>query len=253
MTEEITSKDNKHFKELKRIIRDGDCLVIEGKKLFDEAIKSAVKIKKVFTDKKNAFLLSDKNYEVFYMENNLLSSCFTTSSKPNSEDLILALADIPHWKTEDLFAKKKDLIFLEEIQDPGNLGMIFRSALAFNAGGIFLSSCSVNPFNTKVVRSSTGAVFKLPCVVLNDLGNFKRLAKEYDYKIVAATTNSQMDSSDINQNDVNVFLFGNEGHGLSKEVLKLAEKIVKIPHTNKVESLNLGVAVSIVLWERYKK
>jgi len=112
-------------------------------------------------------LPKNKNHELIYIKNELLAELFTTENKPTKNDLIVAVAEKPEYELNDVFKTNKSIIFLENIQDPGNLGTIIRSALAFSIEGIILSKNSVNPFNTKVIRSSAGAVFKLPVVSLN--------------------------------------------------------------------------------------
>lgn len=254
MNLEITSKNNPHYKELKKLIKENtNYIFIEGKKLFEEALKSKIEIKKVFIDKGNKSFLSKplvdlEKPELFFLNNDLLASLFTTSTKPTREDLIIALAKKPKWDLSNLFKTKKNLIFLERIQDPGNLGTIIRSALAFNAGGIILSKGSVNPFNTKVIRASAGAVFKLPVVMIDNLKELTELAKKEKYKIIAMSPQGNL-CSKVTLPLQTVFLFGNEGSGLSKELLSTAHEVITIPHSKKVESLNLATAVSIVLWE----
>ena len=253
---EIESKQNSEYKELKKIIKSkSSYILIEGKKLFLEAVNSSLKIEKIYLDKENQKLFSkllprDKNCEIVFLKNSLLSSLFTTDNKPTSSDLIIALAKRPKWQLKDLFLNKKNIIFLENIQDPGNLGTIIRSALAFNASGIILSSSSVDPFNTKVIRSSAGAVFKVP-VVSSDLVDFYDYAKNNNYKLIATSSRAGKNISDLKLEKPYVFSFGNEGRGLSKDLLNKADEVVGIPHSRNIESLNLGVSVSIVLWEAY--
>ena len=254
MSLEIKSKENPVYKELKKISREKNAYVlIEGKKLFFEAKNSSLKIEKVFIDDKNkqlfSNLLSDNDIEVIYMDNNLIASVFTTDSEPEAEDLIVALAKRPSGHINELFKTKKNIVLLENIQDPGNLGAIIRSSLAFNTGGIILFGNSVDPFNTKVVRASAGAVFHLPVVRVENIDQIKEITKKENYKIIATAAKAKKTILEVNKNLPNVFLFGNEGSGLSKQLQDLSDEVVAIPHSAKVESLNLGVAVSIVLWE----
>ena len=261
MDTEITSKENLLYKELKKasLGKNSDYLFIEGKKLFLEAVNSSIQIKKVFTCKKNKdftskFLLHKNDSELILCKDSLLASAFTTENKPtSSDDLIIALAKKSDWQLIDLFSSNKNLVFLERIQDPGNLGAVIRSSLAFGAGGIVLTKGSVDPFNTKVIRASAGGVFKLPVIYVQEAKIIKKLAKEKKYLIVAASNKNPSKSlNKMDLNERNVFLFGNEGSGLSKGLLYMADETINIPHVKEVESLNLGIAVSIVLWEQYK-
>lgn len=218
-----------------------------------EAANSSLKVEKIFIDKKNHYrfseLFSKCSSKIVFIKNDLLASIYTTDSNPTGDDLLIAIAKKPNWQIKNLFKTKKHLVFLEKIQDPGNLGTIIRSALAFNAGGVVLSKQSVAPFNTKVVRSSAGAVFNMPVVSVEDFKDFLHHARDNSYKIISTSAKANKKLNDLNFNLPYVFLFGNEGVGLSKELLNISDETITIPVSNKVESLNLGIAVSIVLWE----
>lgn len=255
MNLEIISKENKQYKELKKLINQkSDFVFIEGLKLFLEAKKSPLKIETIFIDKKNRELLpAEIAEEIVLLDNELISSLFTTDSKPGKEDLVIALAKKPKYNLSDLFKTKKDLIFLERAQDPGNLGMIIRSALAFNSGGVILSKDSVNPFNTKAIRASAGAVFSLPVEYADDFNDIKTLAKDYNYKLISTLKSSGKNIRDLDKNMQKVFLLGNEGSGLSESLIDQSDETITIPQSDKVESLNLGVSASILLWESFRK
>ena len=254
---EISSKNNSKLKELKRLIKErNDYLLIEGMKLFVEAVKSKIQIEKIYIDKNNIDSLSRvypgyKSCEIVFVSNELLSESYTTESMPGRENLILALAKKPKWEITSLFKLKKNIIFLENPQDPGNLGMILRSALAFNAGGVCLSEHSVDVFNTKVIRASAGAVFRMPVFITDNINSFYKQAKEYGYKIIATQVNAKKSLEKLKLDSPLIFLFGNEGSGLSIKMVNLSDEIIKIPHSDKVESLNLGVSVSLILWELF--
>ncbi len=255
---EISSRENPHYKELKKSIRENnDFIYIEGKKLLDEALKSSLKLEKIFIDKSNKsffekLLPKEKETEIILIKNELLSELFTTDSKPDSSDLVIGRAKKTEYKLTDLFDLKKDLIFLEEIQDPGNLGTIIRSALAFECSGVILSKGSADPFSTKVIRSSAGAVFKLPIICSQQLKNIYALAMKNKYRFIATLIDKGNEITKLNSLQPSVIAFGNEGRGLSDEIIDIASDIIKLPHSKEVESLNIGVAVSIVLWERYR-
>lgn len=257
MQTEISSKINSKLKELKKIIKErNDYLLIEGMKLFTEAVKSKIQIETIYVDKKNINLLSKiypqcQKSEIIFVNNALLSANYTTESKPEGGNLILAIAKRPKWEIESFFKSKKNIIFLERIQDPGNLGMILRSSLAFSAGGICLSEYSVDPFNTKVIRASAGAVFNIPVLEIDDFDSFCKQVKKYGYKIIGTQTGVKKTLNELKLDSPVVFLFGNEGSGLSKKMIDVSDEVIKIPHSAKVESLNLGVSVSLVLWELY--
>lgn len=254
---EITSRQNLIYKELKRISKGDDKYIfIEGAKLLEEALTSPIKIRNIYLDKQNKSLLGkppckNGSQKLRFIKNELISSLYTTDTKPTKEDLLITIAERPRCIVNDLLSTGKNLILLEGIQDPGNLGTILRSALAFNAGGVILTKGSVDPFNTKVIRSSTGAAFKLPVIIIDGFNSVKKLVKENNYAVIATSSRANKTLSNLENKEPYLFLFGNEGSGLSKTFLNEADEIIKIPHTEMVESLNLGIAVSILLWQVY--
>lgn len=255
---EITTKGNPVYKELKDISkRKSSYILIEGKKLFQEVIRSPLKVEKVYIDKQNEAYFSNllskcHNHELVFMKNDLISSVFTTDNEPTSNDLILALAKKPSWQLKDILETKKNLILLEKIQDPGNLGTIIRSALAFDLGGIILTSGSVEPFNTKVIRASAGAVCSVPVITVTKSGEVINNLRKEGYKIIATSPKATKKLGNFKYQSPSIFLFGNEGRGLSTDLLNYADQTITIPQTNKVESLNLATSVSLLLWELYK-
>jgi TrmH family RNA methyltransferase len=134
------------------------------------------------------------------------------------------------------------------VQDPGNLGTILRSAEAFGAGGVLLGEGTVSPFNSKVIRASAGSVFRLPIAKakLNDVLDQLR-AKEI--RLIATSSHKSKPLPEANLSSHLAIFIGSEGAGLSRELLSRMDEVVEIPHSPNVESLNAGVAASIVLYE----
>src|SRR3989338_1253715 len=254
---EITSRENPEYKELKSISKSSNGLIfIEGKKLFKEANKSNLTIEKIFIGSSNKALLKNYNCgnsKITFMNNELISSLFTTKHKPDNDDLIIALARKPEYSFTDVMQLKKNVLFLEDIQDPGNLGTIIRSSLAFDAGAVVLSENSVDCFNTKVIRGSAGAVFRMPVLFAEDSQEFLLSTKKHGYKVIAAVTGAVLGINDIDYKIPMVFLFGNEGRGLSDEILSFSDKNISIPVSNNLESLNLASSVNVILLELFRQ
>ena len=139
----------------------------------------------------------------------------------------------------------KRVIYLDEVQDPGNLGTILRSAAWFGNTEIWLSEGSVDPFNAKVIRSSMGAIFHVP-IKLNV--SHKKLISSFDRLACLDLNGELLQEKSFIENEC--FVFGNEGRGLSKE-LKSSEKIraYTIQGNTNIESLNLASSVTIALYE----
>jgi len=141
-------------------------------------------------------------------------------------------------------------ILLDNIQDPGNVGTIIRSACAFGIDSVMLTDDSADIYNPKSVRASMGAIFKLPIVKkTNDEINELRKA---GVKFIG--TSNSIRAVDVRHEDFNntVIILGNEGRGISYNFLALCDKVVKIPLSPECESLNVAIAASIIMWEASK-
>jgi RNA methyltransferase, TrmH family len=151
---------------------------------------------------------------------------------------------------ELLAGAPKLLTILEEVRDPGNAGTIIRAADAAGADGVILTGHSVDVFNPKVVRSTTGSIFHLPIVQGLSLQTALDAVRAAGVRVLAADIKGD-DLPNIRAELVHptAWLLGNEAHGLSDESLRLADRIVKVPIYGHAESLNLATAASVCLYE----
>ena len=143
-----------------------------------------------------------------------------------------------------------NVIILDDIQDPGNLGTIIRSAVAFNIDTIILSNNSVDLYNTKTIRASEGMIFKVN-IIRTDLEIIINKLKD-TYDIITTDVVTGIELSDLEVNAPYAIIMGNEGNGVSSDISKLANKRVNIKMNKSCESLNVGVATSIILYELNK-
>jgi TrmH family RNA methyltransferase len=140
------------------------------------------------------------------------------------------------------------LVITAALQDPGNLGTIARSAEAFGATGLLLGEGTVSPWNWKAVRASAGSLFRLPSAK----AELARLLPELKSRGVRVLSTSSHKGTAVSETDLRgpvAFVVGSEGAGVSKHVLAGADELVAIPQSSKVESLNAGIAASILLYE----
>lgn len=142
-----------------------------------------------------------------------------------------------------------NVLILDGIQDPGNLGTIIRSAVAFNINTIILSDTSVDLYNSKVVRSTEGMLFNIN-ILRRNLSEFIPILKNMGYKIIGTDVNEGVDIRNMSKEDVAIVI-GNEGNGMSDDVRNLCDIFINIPMNSSCESLNAGVAASIVMYEVY--
>ena len=142
-------------------------------------------------------------------------------------------------------------LVLDGVQDPGNLGTVWRTADALGASGLLLTGSCADPFSPKAVRSTMGACFRLP-VWRGSCGEVARLLRSSGIPLYA--TALREDTEDVRLADLSrcAVVIGSEGRGISEEMLSLCEKTLKIPMEDKCESLNAAVAAAVVLWEGYR-
>ena len=140
-----------------------------------------------------------------------------------------------------------NIIILDGIQDPGNLGTIIRSCIAFNFTTIILGDNSVDLYNPKVVRATEGMIFHIN-VLRRNLGEFIPTLKNLGYKIVGTDVLNGVDIKNLKHDDIALVL-GSEGQGMSKSVRELCDEFVYINMNESCESLNVGVAASILMYE----
>lgn len=253
----IEGRHNSQVKELRQafargeLTSDGYC-AIEGFRILEEGIRSGLRFRTVFFSESAAAraekLLSQLGAQV---ETLLLPDKLFAGAVPS--DAPQGVAALARWKefsVKDVVAKSKagPLLAIAGVQDPGNLGTILRSAEAFGAGGVLLGEGTVSPFNPKVVRASAGSVFRLP-VARTKLADAISLMKEQGLRTVATASHQGKPLDQARLSGPLAIFVGSEGAGLSRDLIKEMDEVVAIPQAPQVESLNVGVATSIVLYE----
>ena len=233
----IKSSDNKKYKSLKKLLTKKErektkTFLIEGKNIIEEA-KKHNKILTYITDDLNK--IEDN---IFYVDKKLKESL--SSLKNSNEDIALV-------KYLDIKEVSSDTILLiDDVRDPSNLGTILRTALAFNIKDVVLSLNTVDLYNPKVLRASEGAIFSLN-ILREDLIGF--ISKHKDYKVLSTSLKAN-DLKGLKTNK-KMIVIGNEGKGVSEEILKISDDYLKIPIKN-IDSLNVAIATSIILFENSK-
>jgi RNA methyltransferase, TrmH family len=253
----VEGRHNALVKELRaafahgELTPDGYC-AIEGMRILEEAIRSGLKFKAVF------FRTSAKNRAerllpqlAAHVETLLLPDKLFASAVPSETPQgVAALVRCKPFRLEDVLAKAQagPLLAIAGVQDPGNLGTILRSAKAFGAGGVLLGEGTVSPFNSKVIRASAGSVFRLPIVQTKLQGMLEQM-RELGLRLIATSSHKGTPLDQAKLTGPLAIFIGSEGAGLPRELLSEMSEAIAIPHSPTVESLNAGVAASIVLYE----
>ena len=147
---------------------------------------------------------------------------------------------------------KPALIFLDGVQDPGNMGTIIRTCDAFNLDGIIIGPGSVDPYNPKVVRATMGSIFRVPLYISNDSLETIADLSQGGLNIFSTSLEGSIPSYDIDYKEGFVLVIGNESNGVQDPIIKKSDKLIKIPMPGFAESLNAGVAASIIMYEAMK-
>jgi TrmH family RNA methyltransferase len=141
------------------------------------------------------------------------------------------------------------IVFCHEIQDPGNLGTIIRTADAAGASGLILSKGTVDLYNSKTIRATMGSLFHLPVIEAADVHETLSFLKKKNIKTVATSLSASKNYFAVDYKGGVAIVVGNEGAGLSTEIIKLCDENVKIPMPGRAESLNVAVSTALILYE----
>ena len=255
---DITSPANSLLKWARRVrdAREPGLIFIEGVRLASECFKSSLKLH-------SAFYLAGKKSELVEVLRELeqrkcplnetgLSAFNAISDTVNSQGLIV-IAYEPHRRLEDVLTAldraQPLLIALDHIQDPGNVGVIIRSAEAAGASGAIVLPGTSNPFSPKALRSSMGSAFRFPLTDTIDAGAAINAARSRQLTLVAADARATRAYTDYDWSRPTLIFFGNEGSGVGLEILDACEITVRIPISPSVESLNVSAAAAVMLFE----
>ncbi|MET3682597.1 TrmH family RNA methyltransferase [Alkalibacillus flavidus] len=243
----IESKQNERVKQWKKLHkrknRDADgYLLVEGWHLVEEVFHSNWSIKELIVKEATTLPKEYDDIKQFYVTD----AVFRELSQTETNQGIIAVAEKPNYQVDAQTTQK--VLCLDGIQDPGNLGTIMRSALAFQIDLIVLGTGTVDPFNDKVIRATQGAIFQVP-FVQGDLTDWLTELKKNDIPIWATALDERAQPlPHVSARDQYAIIVGNEGSGVSKTVIDQADETLYIPIAEQSESLNVGVAASIVLY-----
>lgn len=251
----VTSRQNSLVKDLRQAFQrseltsDGYC-ALEGQHLAEEAIRSGLRFKAVFFSDEAGSRIEKLLPQISSQAEALIlpDDVFRSAVNTETPQGIAALVKWPETKAEQVFSRENPLLVgAVGLQDPGNLGTVIRSAEAFGAAGMLLGEKTVSEFNSKAIRASAGSAFRVPLIhvdlaVVEDLrGRGVRLLATSSHK------GTPIDEADLTGGVA--LMIGNEGAGLPRDYMARVDETVRIPQSDRVESLNAGIAASIILYE----
>jgi len=233
----------------------------------NDFIKDTSKLKeKKYRDKLNRFLIEGEHLVKEAIKNGVVKTIIVLdefSFETDLEKIVVTkevmkkLSDNPSVPRIMAIVEKKEctrvgnkVIILDRLQDPGNLGTIIRSAVAFDFDTLILSDDTVDLYNPKVIRSTQGMLFHIN-IIRRDLDSFVDIIKDSNIPLYVTQVEDGDDIRNLKNNEKNCFalVMGNEGNGVRNSIVSKADRYIYININNKVESLNVGVATSILLYE----
>ena len=259
----ITSTANAQVRELIRLMKKGRArdeaglFLVEGPRMAGELTEDPSwrnRIDKIYLSEsygakhpEEARLLREK-----FRTEILSDPVFAHVSDTKTPQGILAAVKRKEYGMKDIVGgdpEKALVVVLDQLQDPGNLGTIFRTAEAAGATGLLLSSDCVDIYNPKVIRSTMGAVFRMPFLYVDDLPGAIGELKERGIRVFAAHLKGENAYDEEDYTGGTAFLIGNEGNGLRDEAASCADRLIRIPMQGKAESLNAAVAAAVLMFE----
>lgn len=260
--EVIKSKDNKTVKYISKLIsntkyrREEGRFVVEGVRLCEETLKSDISIEILLVslsalDKysgiiQNLIAISNK---VICVDDRIFSGLSDTKTP---QGVLCVVKTLDKQAYFDTINKNGIILALDNIQDPSNLGTILRSADALGVDGVVLSHNCCDIYSPKVVRGSMGAIFRIPFIITDNLSMYIRDFNKFGTSYACVLDDTAVTINNTKFLRPSLSVIGNEGNGVSKEVIDACMKKLYIPMHNNAESLNAAVAASIIMWEMVK-
>ena len=222
--------------------------VAEGRKMFAEAprdwISRVYVTESLSEDEELMEHVRELPYEI------VADGVFRQMSDTLTPQGILTVLKTPSYTLEDIFRKEHPFVMvLEDLQDPGNAGTIFRTGEGAGVDGILLTKTCVDVTNPKVIRSTMGSVYRMPFLYVEDVVSLKESFCEKNIRTYAAHLKGKNFYDGEDYRGGTAFLIGNEGNGLSEEAASAADCLIKIPMCGRVESLNAAMAAGILMYE----
>lgn len=250
----ITSTSNPQVKRLLQLQKkskarnEENVFIVEGLRMFvevpEERVEKVYISESLYNKKKQELKLDRFPLEI------LSDSVFGHVSDTKTPQGILCVVKQEKYNIDQLLEiENPHFMVLDNLQDPGNLGTIVRTAEGAGVDAVFLSKESVDIYNPKTIRSTMGSIYRMPVLYVDDLLELLEIFKQKDIKSYAAHLEGKQSYDKEDYRCGTAILIGNEGNGLRNEVAECADIWVQIPMQGKVESLNAAIAASVLMFE----
>lgn len=223
--------------------------LIEGKHLVEEALKTNLVETVLSTD--SNYLNNIKNVDKYLVSEAIIKKISNTKNPQNVVAVVKMFDNSINILKEELTNKTSSLVMFDDINDPGNLGTLIRTAAALGYNGIVLSNSSVDIYNDKTIRASQGSIFKIK-IVYTDINSYINTLKENNYTLIGTSLKDAIPLESLKKTNKFVLCLGNEARGISNNILNKMDTSIKLTMHNDVESLNVMIAGSIIMYELKK-
>ena len=255
----ITSASNQQIKHIVQLQKKAKLrselgqFVIEGIKMYGEIPKDCIVstyVSETFYNEKikNNYIGVEK-YEI------VSDKIFGEISETVTPQGIIAIVRQPKYDFDDIINKDDaTLLFLDNLRDPGNLGTIIRTAEGAGIDGVVLSKESVDIYNPKVIRSTMGAIYRVPFIYEDNFAT--KLREKYKvngFELYAAHLEGASEYTKVEYPRKTGIIIGNEANGVSKEVVDVVDCMIRIPMEGQVESLNAAISAALIIYEVYRQ
>lgn len=232
---------------------------VEGVRMVEEALEAGVRFYELFynswlfrTDRGRALYetLTGKGHTPILVSDQVLSAITDTESPQG----IVAVVEIPLYDPDEMFRAEIPLVVVVDgLQDPGNLGTIIRTAVGAGVSGVVMTHGSVDVYSPKTLRSTMGAVFRMPLVRIQHLRGIKPWLGSHGIRLVAGHPRAATPYFECDFRLPTAIVLGNEDSGLTGEIINLVDELVTIPILGPVESLNVAVAAGVLIYEAVRQ
>lgn len=259
---EITSQDNKIYKHAlslkKKKYRDeASEYLIEGPNLISEAMKCGAELKTIFISQgfdissPEAGDIVSKNSDICFM---LPARLFGSLCETETPQGVVGISAKPEWRfTNDREMPGGNFVVIDRLQDPGNIGTILRTADAAGFELAVFMKGSADPYQPKVVRAAAGSLFRIPLKFVDSTAELEFFVHERGKRLIATAMDAETAYYECDLKKDAAIIIGNEGNGVSSELIEAADIKIRIPMEGSIESLNASVAAGILMYERIRK
>ena len=258
----VSSRQNALVKELRKAFAHGEptsegSLAIEGVRLIEEAVRSGLRFQAIIFSESGRVhagrLLPQisSHAEALLLPDDVFTSAVSTET-PQGVAALVKMKQVTLQELLEQISEDTLLVGVAGLQDPGNLGTVIRSAEAFGVRGILMGEKTVSHFNPKVARASAGSLFREPLVSVKMVESIQKL-REVGVRILSTSSHKGTPLPQVDFSGRCMVIIGNEGAGVPAEVLSASDELITIPHSPRVESLNAGIAASIILYEALRQ